>query len=873
MSELIGKTISHYRILDQIGQGGMGVVYKAEDTRLKRTVALKFMPLNTLGSGEGKSRFNREAQAAAALNHPHIATIHEIDGSDGQLFIAMEYIDGHNLKVMIEKAPLKVEEAVRIAIDTADGLQTAHEKGIVHRDIKPANIMLTEKSQVKIMDFGLAKFAGKTKLTKTDMTLGTAAYMSPEQAQGIEVDSRSDVFSLGVVLYEMLTGQSPFKGDYEQAVVYSILNEDPEPITGLRTGVPMELERIVDKAMAKSQDERYQRTDEMLVDLRALQKKLADLTGASRISSVARRPGKKFATWRLWLPWGIAALMTFIAFRWWLDLQSPMPSLVKRWTIDLPESAPIAPIGSAPSGIGLPALTLSSDGTNLVYVASVDSITQLFLRPIDQFEATPISGTVGAYGPFFSPDGQWVGFFTANEMKKVSIGGGVPVSLCEVFTPYGANWGLDDRIVFSSNFGTELSWISQAGGTPQVVKKLDRLFWPEILPGGKAVLVSSLTGGVRAITLETGEEKILIDRGQYPRYLNTGHLLYTQGGRLEAVSFDLGNLTVTGSPVPVLDQVRIESTYGGTQYTVSHDGTLIYLAGAFEGESKLVWLDRDNNLIDLQFAIDTYGGFKISPDGSRLAIQVENANENIWIFDLLRGSRSKLTLEGNNRRPVWSPDGKWVAFSSDRAGTFNLFMKQVSGQGEINKLTTSEIMYNPFSWSPNGQLLAVTETPMYDIKLVMMNANYNMQPFASTRFAEWGPVFSPDGRWIAYTADEQGRFDVYVQPFPQTGERWQISPAGGEEPVWSPSSNELFYRNGRKWMTVGYTAKSTFSADVPRMLFEGNFRNVGGISYDVSRDGQRFLLLKSGNEEYSLEKLNVVTNWFEELKRKAPRSK
>jgi serine/threonine-protein kinase len=646
---------------------------------------------------------------------------------------------------------LQVASVINFAIQIADGLQAAHEKGITHRDIKSANIMITEKNQVKIMDFGLAKLArGGTMLTKEGMTLGTAAYMSPEQARpdASGVDHRTDIWSLGVVLYEMISGRLPFRGEYEAAMMYSIMNEDPEPLTSLRSNVPMDLERVVAKMLAKNPMARYQHVDELPVDLKSID---LSATGTSRISTakVTRQAEKQTAFWPRAIPWGITVLVTLAAFIAILVLQRPSLSPVKRSNIILPESAPIAPIGSAPAGVGHPVLALSPDGANLVYVADLGGKTQLYRRPMDQFEAVPIPGTEGAYNPFFSPDGQWIGFFVGNEMKKVSFLGGEPILLCEVINSRGASWGLDDRIVFTQQDGTTLSWISASGGTPQVLtEKTIRYFWPEILPSGKTVLFSGKVddlAGISIIHLETGEEKTLFDRRFNPRYISTGHLVYAQGGRLEAVTFDLDNLKVTGSPVPVLDNVRMEAIEGAAQYAISNDGTLIYLPGVFQSESKLIWLDRKGHAEQLQFPAKTYGTFQLSPDGKRLVIEIKDAKWGIWIFDLLRGSRSKLTIEGHNWSPVWTPDGRSVSFSSlDSAGACIIFVQSADRSGEIKQLTKSEPGTGLFSssWSPNGKLLAFDGSDG-DIYLLSINGENKRQPFASTRFFEWGRHFHP----------------------------------------------------------------------------------------------------------------------------------
>jgi serine/threonine-protein kinase len=872
---MIGQTISHYKILAKLGEGGMGVVYKAEDTKLKRIVALKFLSALAL-SGEDKSRFLREAQAAAALNHPNICTIHAIDEVDGQMFIAMEFIEGQSLREKINAGPLKIDEAIKFAMQIADGLQAAHEKGITHRDIKSANIMITEKSQVKIMDFGLAKLArGGTMLTKEGMTLGTAAYMSPEQAQGEVVDHRTDIWSLGVVLYEMISGRLPFRGEYEAAMMYSIVNENPEPLTSLRSNVPMDLERVVAKMLAKNPAERYQHVDELPVDLKAMHtpilSKARILTKAADLA-IPKNMRPKLAVSLGIVGFIVGAVLAGLAV-WLGSRPSPLP--VNRWQISLPESAPLAPIGSAPLSIGQPALALSPDGSNLVYVADIGGNTQLYLRPLDQFDALPISGTEGAFCPFFSPDGKWIGFFAGNELKKISISGGAVVSLCEVANPTGATWGIHNKIIFSAHEGKKLFSVSSSGGIPNLIVEVATwYFWPQILPGGETVLTSQAEGEATLVSLESGKETYLGINGSNVRYVRSGHLVYGKDNRLEAVAFDLAALKINGSPVPVIDNVRMEPPRGATQWAVSDNGTVVYLSGTDQRTSELVWIDRSGKAELAGFPPETYHySFRISPDGKRLAIPIKRNRETIWIYDFEKKSRTKLNLEGSSRSPVWSFDSKSVMFTWWQSGEpIRILMKSTDGREDIKMLMEDkEHFIDCSSISPDGNLLTCARK--YDLWLLHTDGKTPLQPFANSSFNEWGAAFSPDGQWIAYVSDEQGQYNIYVQPYPQTGQKWQISTEGGEEPAWSPVSNELFYRNDRKWMVVSYSTNPKFSAELPRVLFEGDYINVPGRSYDVSPDGRRFLLLKSSEEPLRQTRLNVVTNWFEEVKRKAPRGK
>ena len=882
---MIGKTISHYKILTKLGEGGMGIVYKAEDTKLKRIVALKFLSALALG-GEDKSRFLREAQAAAALNHPNICTIYAIDEAGGQMFIAMEFIEGQSLREKIEAGPLKIEEAIKFATQIAEGLQAAHEKGITHRDVKSANVMITAKDQVKIMDFGLAKLArGGTLLTKEGTTLGTAAYMSPEQARGGPVDHRTDIWSLGVVLYEMISGQLPFRGEYEQAMMYSIVNEDPQPLTALRTGVPLALDGIVAKALAKDPAIRYQHVDELPADLRAIEAKPGAISRVMAATASAASPSRLARSRKLslWIVAGliVAALGAGAVLREWLRPAASLPKPLVRFNLDLPPCHEFA-------SLFIHKVAISPDGRLLAYTADSANSRFIYLRPLNQLEAKLLSGTEGAQAPFFSPDGKWIGFFAFGKLKRISIHDGTVLTICDAVGDYsGASWVLDNTIIFVPGFNTGLARVSADGGVPQQFTTLDRTkkeadhCFPQMLPDGQAFIFwivmsgSSFDVGSSVVqSLSTGERRALVEGGTCGRYVPTGHLLYGRSHFLFAVPFDAKRLVVTGSPVEVLSHVVLEQTRGVSHFACSGNGTLIYLPGE-EGIdlNELMLVDRSGKPQWMSQKRVPYDKVSLAPDGQRIAAQIGAANDDIWLLDIGRDIQTRLTFEAENWFPIWMADGKSIVFTSDREGAFNLYATPADGSGIGERLTNSENPQAPTSCSVDNLLLAFLQESAEtgsDIWLLPLEGERKPRPFRQTAFDEGGAKFSPDGRWLVYQSNESGQFEVYVQAVSGSNTKWQISVEGGDSPRWSRAGREIVYRNGSKIMAVDVSTEPAFKAGRPHLLFEEKYLDpYFSEFYDVTPDGERFVLIKPG-ERQRLTRMNVVLNWFEELQRLVP---
>jgi serine/threonine-protein kinase len=875
-----GTRLGPYEILSPLGAGGMGEVYKAKDTRLDRTVAIKVLPEDFATDPDRRARFEREARAASALNHPHICTLHDIGHQDGVDYIVLEHLEGETLADRLANGPLPLDGVLRYGIEIAQALAAAHRAGILHRDLKPGNVMLT-KSGAKLLDFGLAKRAGVERgealsvmqtatqakpLTSAGTVMGTIQYMSPEQLEAKEADARSDIWALGTLLYEMATGKRAFSGASQASIAAAILKEEPKPMRELQPVAPPALDRLVRACLAKDRDERMQSAGDVGRELSWMGED--DETVPIR-DSPGRRMNILLGTLAGTVAGGLVATITVLKLR---SGEPPGASSLKQLTVTLPSIELAAR--------DYQGLALSPDGKHLVFPGHRAGVTQLYDRPMDRLEASPIPGTEGALQPFFSPDGRWVGFFAGGKLKKVALAGGTPVAICDARSHNGSVWGSDDTILFSD---AGLFRVSAAGGSPQPVTTPDPGLNesghtdPAILPNGQAILFTIWTGGygraqVAVQSLKSGQRQLLFD-GQNPHFTPTGHIVFFRAGSLWAAPFDSDRLKVIGSPTPVVQGVHSE--WGLWSYfALAGDGTLAYLPGAFDAK-RLVWVDRKGAVAPLGAPPKPYDNPVISPDGQRLAIVIREENNDVWSYELARGTLTRLTSDpGEDETPIWMPDGTAVAFAGNRSGGGKLLSRLADGSGTDEVLLGTRGGHRHVdSVSPDGQVLAFEDSGSAtgsDIWVMPLHGERNPQPFVQTTFSEGGAKFSPDGRSIAYMSDESGRSEVYVAPYPGPGGRSQVSTDGGVEPVWARSGRELFFRTGDKMMVADVTIQPTFTASQPRVLFEGHFDFLPwNANYDVAPDGQRFLMVQPA-EATGRSQINIVLNWFEELKRLVP---
>ncbi len=884
-----GVRLGPYEIQSLVGEGGMGQVYRARDNRLNRTVAIKVLSSPAAASPELRERFEREARAVGSLNHPHICTLHDLGQQDGVDYLVMEYLEGETLASRLRRGALPVEQVLRCAVEIADGLSQAHRSGVVHRDLKPANVMLTRSAGVKILDFGLAKLRApgpETKaglssvptesrsLTDAGVLLGTAPYMAPEQLEGREVDSRTDLFAFGAVVYEMATGRRAFEGESAASVIAAILSSEPPPISIHQPLVPRALDRVVQKCLAKSHEDRWQTARDLKDELLWIQKEISLPSAPVR--------GKGVKRWML-LAAAVAAVIGTSLALWSLLRSKVAPPSVVRSVIPLSADHPYTGDGG---------MALSADGTRLVFGADDppgyhDVSGRLYLRVMSETEAKPIPGTEDSRTPFFSPRGDWLAFFASDKLMKISLGGGAPIALCDAPNPIGGTWGPDDTIVFNAvNYGG-LMRVSADGGPCEVLTTPDREKsekshrFPDFLPGGKTVLFSMGSAAKRsfddqtieALSLETGERKVLVEGGMGALWSPPGHLVYQRGDSLVAVPFDSERLEVTGPPVTVLEGVLPRDGFHGGMgnFALSRNGTLVFDPFRKRTFPRLVFVDREGEVVPISEDRQEFLRPRLSPDGKRLAVRVPAWNDEIWLYDFSRDAWTQLTSDWDNFDPIWTPDGAQVTFMSNREGPFNLFSLPADGSGRLERLTTSARWQRPNSWSPDGRFLAFSEGD--DIWILPREGDQKPRPLVSSPAWEGEARFSPDGRWLAYMSAESGGLEVYVRPFPGPGGKWQISTRGGVNPRWSGDGREIFYAEPSKAapsvMVVSIETTGGFRATKPQKLFEGRFSRAGA-SFEVTRDGQGFVGVEEMPEESLTGELGLVLNWGEELKRLVP---
>jgi Tol biopolymer transport system component len=877
----VGTILGNYEVVGLLGAGGMGEVYRARDLTLNRDVAVKIVNHELCAHPDSRARLQREARALAALAHPHIATVHEYGESASGCYIAMEYVPGEPLNAILTHERLRTPAALRIAVQIAGALEAAHDKGLVHRDLKPANIRLTPDGIVKVLDFGLARqtergdavasaATGSGFVSRVGEVVGTPAYMSPEQARGYPVDRRTDIWSFGCVLYELLTGRQPFVGPSSTDLLVAVLERDPE-WAHLPGDTPLIARRLLRRCLEKDVTRRLRDIGDVRLELEEALTPAGAVAGTE--SQTKARDGQR--------GWALAAALLLagaaLGALLWGALSSPPLSPEStappaRFVVPLPADTRFV-------ATDFPTLAISPDGAWVAYTATRGDRTQLFLRPLNGHEATPVPGSANAVSPFFSPDSQWIAFFADGKLKKVPVGGGPPVNVCDATIGFGGTWGADGTILFAPAPGSPLSRVPSAGGTPVRHTQLDAARgefshrWPEFLPDGRTVLFTIGIKGswddaeIVAESIDTGSRQRLIEGGTHPRYLTSGHLLYVRNGAAWVVPFDAEQLRVGGPPVRVLDDVLV-SFDGAGQISVSPRGTLVYIAGsAFEPPRRLLTLDPSGATSPLAAEPRAYSGPRLSPEGRRIVVSIGGAVEELWLYDIGSGRLEQLTFESVNRAPIWTPDGKRITFSSNRAGALNLFLMDADGLTTPERLTTSDNLQLPGAWSPDGAVLAYVEHHPQtgrDIWLLRHeHRNREGDRFTDSPFDETAPVFSPDGRWIAYVSNQSGRNEVWVRAVDARSQAVMISGEGGSEPVWSRNGRELYYRAGGRLMGVGFTAGSPPRAGASRVVFEGPFEpgTADRANYDVGPGAQQFVLLGGSGQSAAPAEFHVLLNW------------
>ena len=884
---MIGKQLGPYQILEVLGAGGMGEVYLAEDTRLQRKVAIKVLPTVFASDADRLLRFEQEARAAASLNHPHIAAIHDVgesttDGEAPVRYMVQEYLQGRTLREVIEETALPLKKTLTLATEIAEALVAAHQAGIVHRDLKPENLFVTEAGHIKVLDFGLAKLMEPSGMqsgpsmsptvTSGGQILGTAGYMSPEQIEGIEVDHRADIFAFGCIVYEMATRKRAFHGKNVHDTLNLILSSDPEP----RSGLPLKLQWLFDKAMAKDRDMRYQSAADFLVDLKSLLANVdsgTELTGTAVAAAAAPPSAKRGPSWLVVTLGAAVVLLAGMALARWLLPAKPAggASEVVRFDIVLPPE-----VGFSANYNRV--LSLSPDGQHIVL--NLDG--QLWLRPLNQSELTPIPGTENARTPFISPDSREVCFWAEGQIKRTRFAGGVPATVAAFHErPFGASWATDGFLYIGR--GDQGIWrIAEGGGQPEQVVSVQRgefAHGPVLLPGGEWLLFG-ITRGVRnwrngvivAQSLKNDERRMLIDRGREVRYLSNGHLAYVQGTNLFVVPFDASTMQLTGTPKSldaVVETAMLDET-GAANFDGSNNGTLLYRKPQGSGLLELAWQSAEGKMDVLPIQPKAFVSVALSPDDQRVAAQVfDSDGSNIWIYDVGRGGGQRLTSTGENRSPVWSHDGIWVYFGSNSNGNFDIWRRRADRGGPPELFFASDGDQIPTAASADGRWLLISdEIPSNgNIRRVSLGEERVVEPLIETAADELSGEFSPDGRYFVFQSNESPQWDVQVKDT-VTGSRWMLSQEdGGFRPRWSQDGSRIVYTNGDAFFKVEVLPGPDFAVSESQIFVRIN--QATGTEFDIDVDGTRVLLLRphdpKGEDAATRTSVSVTLNWFAEL--------
>ncbi len=889
MALVPGVRLGHYEVVAPLGAGGMGEVYRARDTRLGRDVAVKLLPPRVAHDAERRARFEREAKTISSLNHPHICTLFDVGEAAGSHFLVMELLEGESLAERLQRGALPLEQVVKYGAQIAGALDCAHRQGIVHRDLKPGNVVLT-KTGAKLLDFGLARSSGEGSLaagpeeeateakplTAAGTVLGTYQYMAPEQLAGAEATSRTDIFALGAVLYEMATGKRAFEGKSKTSLVAAILSTQPQPISAVGVVVPPALEHVVRKCLEKEPDDRWQSAHDVASELRWIGEAGSGAGAPGVVMPVGPLRGRWLRKTAL-----VVAGTTLLALGWTSALvlrpasraaETARP--VARLTLQLPPDAPLALVDAIDASFAI-----SPDGSTIAYVAQEDGGRNIRVRTLARDHARAVPGTEGGNNPFFSPDGAELAFFSAAGLKRVSLKDDRVTAICEepLDPLYGSgDWGPDGTIVFRAHDG--IRRVSAGGGQASRLiasrdpARTEDLRMPSFLPGGRWVVVNIDVGGARSgsaavLSLETGERRLVADGVSSCQYATSGHLVCVKAGRLTAIPFDPVRGETTGPGVGLDESVL--SPYGRAEYSLSASGTILYRRRP--SARALVWVERDGRESGVLASGRVFQHPRLAPDGRQIAVEEDTgARSQIWIVDAGRGAVTLLTTDGDGRFPIWTPDGRHVTFSTQREGGRRIYWQRPDGGSAAEKIdpVPDPSHDTDGSWSPDGKVLAHTAIAdgLWRTSLLRPGGGQPLR-FLQTAATNWEPRFSPDGRWIAYTSDESGRYEVYVRAYPDAGHRVQVSVGGGHDAVWARDGRELFYRRSGRLYAVPVLRGERFSFGEPRPLFDGPYMDMdGAANYDVTLDGRRFLMVKVSEEELRPTRLEVVLNWFEELR-------